>query len=244
MDRIRAIQRGLWIEDPFCGEPPDGNKSGSHSWVEISAGGGVSDQDSAIQPAGAIGAALLQLPARAIPVAPDGAGIRLRTWGAPVIISANDMVGQVCSVLRIFNSNIPKAGSDYYVHFGVMEVLANQVESTDGFYLFKDDAIGANWILKHRRAGATTLLDTGFDAVDGAWQTLAVEANVETGRVTAFGATDGDELERLVAITPADIQPATAITSMAAAANTGNVTLATDISLDYIGFGNDYGVFR
>lgn len=241
---LDAMQAGFWYLEHFIGNEPDGNKSpGELGLAELTAGGGTAMLSGASYRPGGVGQAQVAIPARAAPVAPDGAGFDSKTGLADLIFDG-DLIGLTCVAVRVFIDNVPDAASDYETFIGVADEEANIAEPSDGFYLFADGTPGSNWILKHARAGARVVADTGIPPVPGAWQTLSIIADDNSGIVAASIANDGDDLVQVVTVVPVNMQPAVGITPIYGIHNPGNITLAAAINLDYLGFGMRYGVPR
>lgn len=236
LDILGSAQRGFYTFDHFDGEPPDNNKSGNASWFERVVGGGTSAAATTVFQASSMGNGLLRVPTRAEPVTPDAGSFRLSS-SANELFAPDDLRGEVGTIFRIYVSVLPSVSDDYQIHMGVTAPVANELESTDGFYVWADRG-SANWVLRHRRAGATRQVISGFALTPGAWQTLALIADVDANTVSMFGANDGDLIEQRAMLIPVNMQPAAGITSALTVVNPGNVTSQNcDALVDYVGFG-------
>lgn len=242
-EELLNAQQGFSILEHFIGSPPDSNKSNSAlGFVEVSSGGGGADVAWGTQVAGGWGQSRLELPARAVPVAPDGAAIRgVVTAGTP--FPANGIIGRLGFSVRVNLSNVPQVGSDYLAYFGIADAEANQAQPSDGLYFYTDLG-NANWLCRHRRAGASTDIDTGLAKTSAAWVTLGAILDVTEGLVEAFVASDGDALESVGTVAPANVQPAADIKHICGIHNPGNITLAAAANVDYFQLAANYGVFR
>ncbi len=242
IDQVITSQRGFYTYDHFDGEPPDGNKSAHSGWFEKKTGAATSSVASTLTAVGGYGNALLRLPEQAAPVAADAASIRL-SWSLNELIGRDDLVGLLGASQRGRLTRLPQVGSDFYYFMGAVNEVPNLLEPTEGAYAWLD-LNSPNWILRHRRAGALTELNTGVPADVGAYQTIAVTMDADSGLCQFWSASEGDELAPGVTIEPVNIQPADGLTHICTANNPGNILVATDMLIDKVSFGADWRRFR